>query len=476
MANANNFISLSSGDVLPLDISKEIFLDSNFDIQELIDVLHGENIAPRFRLYVLFPDETINYEIPSEHIKSGGSYSENYQDGQRRSLSFTLYNEEGDYTPTINRLWAGTRLRLDMGVQLPDNRIVWVEKGIFVINKLTPNETVSECEVSVSAADKFSLFEDKTGTLETSYEIPEGSDIQEVIKSILLTDMGNGNPLDSRPIVYNSSFKGKKTQVAISKSAGETLGSILTELATQLSAEIFYNNQGLLTLIPTNYTTQDVDKPLLFEIVTHDGDANNLSLDLDVSSIVNRVIVTGTSNSGGVFTATAVNDDPKSPLCYQRIGYRTGQIINDSNISSDVLAKERADYELRQQLILKSSNSITIVYNPLLTVNNLVAITDPHFMLDKERFLIQSTSYSLGYEGTMSVTVSNLRNLPFVVGADSEDGNRIDLTEEPNAKPQLAAPQNVSVANKTVSWDPVDNAETYSIYVDGEFYTTTRGE
>ena len=133
------------------------------------------------------------------------------------------------------------------------------------------------------------------------------------------------------------------------------------------------------------------------------------------TSIINRIIVTGTSNeSNGVFKAVAVNDDPASPLCCQRIGYRTGSIINDSNITSNYLAEERAKYELRKQLILKSSTSLNIAFNPLLTVNSLIAINNAFFDMVNQRFLIQSISCGLDYGGTMSVSLSNLTNLPFI--------------------------------------------------------------
>ena len=117
--------------------------------------------------------------------------------------------------------------------------------------------------------------------------------------------------------------------------------------------------------------------------------------------------------NGKVYTATAVNDDSTSPLCYQRIGYRTGQIVNDSNITSQDLADDRSKYELRKQLILKSSVNVSISFNPLLSVNNLIEITDEFFGLDHERFLLQGISCSLDYSGSMSITVSNVRNLPF---------------------------------------------------------------
>lgn len=413
--NVQNLL-LSSGDTVSIMTdSQGLFSVYNFNISYLINILKNNYAYPRWRIYVLFSDEKINYEIPNEDIKIGGSFSENYQDGQRRSLTFSLYNESGKYSPNINMFWGDTRLRLDMGVELISGEIIWFQAGIFIVSSAQDSVSTSEKMVQITAKDKFSLFEEKTGTLENTYEIPEGTEVEEVFKTILLTDMGDGNPFDSKPIIYHSSFKGKKTQATISKSAGESYGSILLELATQLSAEIFYNSQGCLTLIPTSETALDVDKPLLYDFVDENGDLSGLDFSFDMGSIINRIVVIGSSVKGQVVSAIAVNDDAGSPLCYQRIGYRTGNIINDSNITTEYLAQERARYELRKQLIIRSSTSINVLFNPLLSVNNLVAITSEHFNLSHERFLIQSISCPLDYSGTVSVTISNIKNLPSLV-------------------------------------------------------------
>ena len=125
MAEMVKYISLSSGDLLPFSIvADDIYVDTDYDIEEVIKLINNSITAPRFRIFVLNQDETIAYEIPSEDIQMGGSYSENYQDGQRRSLSFNLFNFDGKYTTNINKLWLGTRLRLDLGIETQDGTTV----------------------------------------------------------------------------------------------------------------------------------------------------------------------------------------------------------------------------------------------------------------------------------------------------------------------------------------------------------------
>ena len=408
MSSYNQNVLLASGDRYSVSFSNSIY---DVDITKLTSWINNNYVFPRWRIFVLYPDETINYEIPQEDIKLGGSFDENYQDGQRRSLNFSLYNQTGKYNPGINSFWVGTRLRLDRGIGSVDGTVLWCESGIFVVSQAQNSLGPSERTVQITAKDKFNLFDGKMGTLETTYEIPIGSEIEHVINTIQLMGTGDGYPLDPKPLIFHSSLKGKKTQATISKSAGESLGSILLELATQLSAEIFYNAHGNLTVVPTNEVNGDIDKPIIYDFVAENGDMSGLNFSFDLDSIVNRVIIVGSSVTGGVVTATAINDDAGSPLCYQRIGYRTGSIINDSNITTQYLAEERAQYELRKTLILKSSTSISILFNPLLSVNNLITITCDYYGLSRDKFLIQSISCPLDYSGTMSVSVSNIKNL-----------------------------------------------------------------
>ena len=415
MSNIIKYINFTSGDLIAFTVEQpDLYVDQDSNIEQLITNINNNMVSSSFRFLVLYPDETVNYEIPPADIKIGGSWNENYQNGQRRSVSFTLYNEDDKYTPDINTFWTGTRLRLEFGVHLLNGQTIWFQKGIFIINSITPSKSSSGKEVQISASDKFSLFEDSTGRIDSTYEIPVGSDIESVVRSILLTDMGNGFPLDSQDIIYHSALKQKVTQATISKSAGDTMGSILLELATQLSAEIFYNTSGQLTLVPINEVTSDQDKPLIYEYETIKGDISQLDFSFDMNQIINRIIVVGNSNNSGVHKYVALNDDPGSPLCYQRIGYRTGSIINDTNITSDFLAKERAEYELRQQLIIKSSSNASVLFNPLLSVNNLIAISDDSFNLSRERFLITGLSCSLDFSSQMNISFSNIRNLPFI--------------------------------------------------------------
>ena len=386
----------------------------NYSIEQIKqEIDNSPIIKPRYRIHILNADETVKEDIPEEDVVSGGSYNENYLNGQRRSLSFSLYNFHKKYTPSINGLWAGVKLNLELGIEI-GGTVVWFPKGTYAITSINASHKQGETSVAVEASYKFSILEGADGLLETSYTIPVGSEIHEAIRDLLRTPKGNGEPLDPLDIIYHSALKGKTTQATITKVTGDTVGSIILDLATQLNAEVFYDIEGHLNVIPINSVTDDQDKTIIYHFYDEIGGVEGLDLSFDLNEIVNRIIVIGSTNNSETYRAVAVNDNPGSPLCYQRIGYRTASPISDSNITSSVLAQERANYELRQKLIVKSSSSVSVRYNPLLLVNNLITITDDFYGLNQTRFLIQGISCSLDYSGTVSLSISNIQNFTFL--------------------------------------------------------------
>lgn len=399
----NNVLWSQYGEVLRLVDS------SSISMSYLTDVLKRPTIKPRFRLFVLNPDETINYEIPEEDIIiNSGNFTENYQNGQRKSVNINLINIDGKYTPSINTIWVHDRFRFDIGLEF-DGQVYWFPRGIYILGNPSADHQDSDKQVSLTLVDKFAVLEGKAGTLEATYEIPVDSDIEQAIMGILTLDNGSGYPIDLKPIIYDRAFKGLKMPYTLSKDAGSTLGEMLLEIGTILNAEVYYNSQGNLCFININETTLDVQKASLWDYSDEDRDYGSATANYDFENAVNEVHVVGDNINNEIFSAMAKNENPVSPLCIQRIGRRI-EYINDSNIYSDDLAQQRADYELRKFGILKTTMNIQVSFNPLLFVNNLVTITDKYYNLARERFLIQSISYTIGNESQMTVNCSNIVN------------------------------------------------------------------
>ena len=131
---------------------------SIIDFASLEKIIKRPYIKPRFRISVLNQDETVNYIIPSEDITDGGiSYTEEYQNGQRRNISLELINNSGKYTPSINSIWLDTKFRFDVGIAIK-NEIVWFPKGIYIMGDVSLTHDNSNRIVNIQLKDIYSYL------------------------------------------------------------------------------------------------------------------------------------------------------------------------------------------------------------------------------------------------------------------------------------------------------------------------------
>ena len=190
-------------------------------------------IKPRYRVSVLTPDEKVSYTIDEKDIAIDGiNYTESYQNGQRKNFSLKLINVDGKYTPSINGLWVNDRFRLDIGFETDNGEIIWFPKGIYIMGDSTLDNSDSQKTVTIQMQDKYAIFEGKTGTLDTAYEIENGSNIYDALRGILNFTMGNGYIMDYQDIIFDPSFYAQKTQSTIRVEQGDNLGSVINALAT----------------------------------------------------------------------------------------------------------------------------------------------------------------------------------------------------------------------------------------------------
>lgn len=387
-------------------------LNTNFS--QIVRILKRPYIKPRHRISILNVDESIDYVIPEEDIPIDGiSFTENYQQGQRKSITLNLINNNGKYNLSINKIWVDKKFKYDVGIELDSGEIIWFPKGIYTMGNVSSTVGNSDKEISIQLKDKFSIFEDKTGTLETAYEIPVGSTVEDVVNGILNFDLGNGYILDYKPIILDSSFKNFKTQSTIRKEEGENLGSILLELAIQMSAECYYNNVGNLCFYPINETVNDELKPIIWTFEELGRDLHDsISLDYNNEGIINVVKVVSSNVDTGIYSAVVMNENPSSPICVQRIGRRMGDKYSEANVWNDMMAEELAKYYLRKASFLSVQFNCSVSFNPILNVNNLCEVENSFLNLKRDRLLITSISFSSD-NPQMSINCTNTQDLPF---------------------------------------------------------------
>lgn len=394
------------GDILTED---ERFIS----LPELESALKKTVIQPKYRISVLNPDETVAYQIPDEDIPVDGiNYSETYQNGQRRSLTLTLINRDGQYTPSIDRIWINTRFKFEVGIKIK-NSILWFPKGIYLLGDTSYNYQDSNRVISLMLKDKYSLLEGKTGTLEDGYEISLGSNIENAIRGLLNTSMQNGYVLDYKEPIFDSSFAGKKTQCTIRINEGGNLASIIDQLALQLSAEYYYNTVGNLCFYPINATVSDAAKPVIWNFEELDRGVNNFSMNYRMEDVINVIKVVGSNTNSLIYSSIKQNNNPNSPICIERIGRRAAPTYNESAITSQEAADDLANYYLRQYSFLGIDFSCEIAFNPTLTVNNICEVENKVLDYAREKLLITELTYTSS-SGIMSLRMCNTSELPFM--------------------------------------------------------------
>jgi len=400
---------------MELKIFGDVLLsDNTVNFSELKRLIELPYVRPRYKISILEPDETIKMVIPESDIEIGGiNYTESYQSGQRRNISLQLINSDGKYTPSVfSDIWVNTRFSFEIGLETSTG-IVWFPKGVYVLGNIELTRSDSEKTVTLQLQDKFAIFEGKTGTLDTAYEIAVDSDIYDAVTGILNFSMGNGYILDYKSVYFDPSLVGMKTQQTIRAEQGENYGSVISALATQLSAEYYYNTVGNLCFYPINETVDDTTKPIIWTYPWLGRDLHNMSLNYKHEEIVNCVKVVGDNVDSGVYSATVENNNPSSPICIEQVGKRMNAPYTESNIWSDDMAYDLARYYLRKASFVGVDFSCTVSFNPVLTVNNLCEVEDHFLELQREKLLIVSLSYTSG-NGEMSVTFCNTTDLPSV--------------------------------------------------------------
>lgn len=435
----------NNGDILCCDSQGE-----NISVDRLRQILNYPIIDPIYRITVLNEDETVDYIIPNTDIVANGiSYNENYSNGQRREVSLklinvvefkqvkipwerlsptqqskwensTMYYSSADYynnfkkhmkyAPNVDNLWYGKKIKYDIGIRYMGQEYFF-NKGIYVIDGFDFVYGVNQKDVTYKLKDKFVQHNGTMGTLDSGYEVPVGTPVEEVIESLQNLSCATGYINDTKPYILNNKFVGFKTQATIRVDMGGKIADIYDQLSTQMSAEYYYNSVGMLTFDVINESLNNIDKPILWTYGKMDLDIINLRSE---DEIVNVVKVVGNNIDGAeIFTAVAKNTNLISPINIYYIKERLGEIIQNPNIWSQELAQDLADYELRKRSMISLRQTINVPFNPLLMVNNLIEINNDDLNIERKRFLINAISYTSD-SATMSIEIVNIDELPII--------------------------------------------------------------
>lgn len=381
-----------------------------------ISLVKNQIVRPRFKLSILYQDESFREDITKYLIDGSGSLQIQYAQGQRRSLNFTLDNSDGQFTPmdANGKIWINTKFKLELGIELESGDVVWNSAGIFVIGNPSVIRDGGQKSIDIQCYDKFALLDGTLGgILEATYEVEADELIYNVMADTLSQDNGNNYPIDLKPILFDSSLITEKTQYSLSKSANESLGAILIELADIISCDIYYNEEGSLVVQSGIKDISQTNKPTLWTFSDNEFQYLSTNISYDFTKVKNRVTVVGSNvNGDNIYIATAENTNPRSSSRIGVVGIKN-YYLEDSNIYSDYLAQSRADYELNKLSILQQTIQIGSTFMIHLDVNNCIALEDEFLDYYDARFIIQSLSIPISTSSQISIECTNIASLPY---------------------------------------------------------------
>lgn len=193
------------------------------------------------KLEFLQPDNSVAFTLDNNYKRGyktkydtrafiqSGSLSVSLQNGKRRSASVTLSNLDGAFDYAINKIWFGQRVRLSMGLVLPDGTDFYLPQGVFYISNPSVAYKPEQRTVTYNLVDKWAYLDGSLfGTLDNSYKIERTSDKPEntiwgAMRSLLTLSKidfeqtsDNSLQVDNVTPVFTTYYDDKKYNVVVS--------------------------------------------------------------------------------------------------------------------------------------------------------------------------------------------------------------------------------------------------------------------
>ena len=380
--------------------------------------------SQRLRVELLDHMENTLYRIEQDIDSSdAGKIVNNNTQGTRRSFSFNLVNLGGIYNLLDeDTFWFNRKFRVYLGIVYEDD-CFWFSKGVYITQNANLDSITKT--VSLNGVDKYAQLDGTLNVLQademdTVFEV--GAKISNVIRDILMMNIGNDMVLDPIEPIIDPDIGEQRLYKEFTMSAGSYYGDFLTEVMTSFGCDIFYDTLGRLTV----RRVFNDDRPYWYAFKAPAYEFNDEvwgyiapSISIDMNG-VNKIIVSTENVNYPNVSETAINNNPRSPLCASKIGRRTlpenGGIIyislGDETIDTpETKCREYAEYRLMQEtcLALEANFQCPPLYH--LCEGDVVLITDSALGFDQEPFIINSITIGTSTEA-MSITATNLKYLP----------------------------------------------------------------
>lgn len=386
------------------------------------------------RLRFLNPDGSTAFVLDNDPLNrrsaaflSSGELHCNLQNGQRRTASVTLSNVGQQFDYSINSLWFGQEVALDEGMILPNGEEIYFQEGIFLLE--TPQDELrpEERTITYNLVDKWANLDGTLfGNLESTYEVPLGTNVFQPITALLSEDKGNGIPVDRVSPVYTDYYNGKTQQLPdgttvsvtdspytlrIDSDSG-TIADVVLGLTGMLNAWVGYDNTGALRVDPSQDDLLDTAKPVAWQFRFEDFLFLGATYTIKNTEVYNDYIVVGEQLDDYTQPhGRATNTNPQSDTNVQTIGRKTIR-ENRAGFATNQQCQDLAEWMLKRSSILQKSISISCSQILHINENELVEI----IRTDKpgspvERHLIMGFSRPLNGTEQMTIDAVSVNDL-----------------------------------------------------------------
>ena len=386
------------------------------------------------RLRFLNPDGSSAFVLDNDPLNaragaflSSGELHCNLQNGQRRTVSVTLSNVDQRFDYNVNSLWFGQEIALDEGMLLPNGEEIYFQEGVFLLE--TPQDELRPGQrmITYNLVDKWANLDGTLfGNLESTYEVPIGTDIFQPITALLSDDKGNGQPVDNITPVYTDYYNGKNqtmpdgTTIAMTETPytlridneSGTIAEVITGLTGMLNAWVGYDNTGTLRVDPSQDDLLDTEKPVAWQFQLEDFSFLGATYTIKNTEVYNDYIVVGEQLDDYTQPyGRATNTSPESDTNIQTIGKKTFR-EHRAGYATDTQCQDLANWMLKRSSILQKAVSISCSQILHINENELVEIV----RTDKpgspvERHLVLGFSRPLNGTEQMTIDAVSVNDL-----------------------------------------------------------------
>ena len=397
--------------------------------KDYINLCKQQVLDVRIKVELLDHYEHTIGEITTKVSSTSGSISVKYNQGVRRTCDITINDINKKMLPNDENsvFFVNKKFKIYIGLykknwsksgsdgtgvyhNSQDDTIYWFSQGIFITQNCDYDK--KNGVLHLSGVDKFGFFTKDLNqhTLQNTYHISADSKLGQLISDIITIDMGNGMPTDTQTPIIHTSFVDQVLPYDIEKTANETIGDILVEIATAFNADIYYDVDGHLVFEPNIIDDYNRQAPV-FEFGKNDSALIDMSLDFNYGDIINQITVTGDNSDGVVYSSTATNENPISSLRVSNIGIKAADIEETAMGYSDKRCSDYANYLLKKKMRMAIAGTITCTPLPHLDCNRVVKVYQNEDDVNEIDLLIEEVQIPLSPEA-YSLSVCNIQDLP----------------------------------------------------------------